>query len=412
MALASIVRENILADIAARSGDRAAFLAKLVQTPSSNPPGDCAAIADVATELLENLGLAVERHMVPEDLVRGAGMVSATNLVVRRRFGDGPVIALNAHGDVVAPGEGWTHPPFAAEVVDGVMYGRGVAVSKADFATYAFALLALQSVAEHMMGTVELHFTFDEEAGGLIGPKLLLDQAIVKPDYCISAGLAYSVVTAHNGVLHLEVTIRGKSAHAAAPETGHDALQAMTEVLAALYEERKEYAGRVSKYAGIGHPNLTVGLISGGINTNVVPDKVTIRLDRRITPEEDPAQVEAHLRLVIAKSVRDFPGIKSEIARVLLASPLRQLPGAEVLIEPLRRHGKEILGEEPKVEGVPLYTDARLYAEAGIPTVGYGAGPRSFLEANGHRADEQLKLSDLTAATSIVALSLAEILAA
>jgi acetylornithine deacetylase/succinyl-diaminopimelate desuccinylase-like protein len=313
---------------------------------------------------------------------------------------------------VVAPGEGWTHPPFSAEVVDGVMYGRGVAVSKSDFATYSFALLALQSVGEHLKGSVELHFTFDEEAGGLIGPKWLLDQKIVKPDFCISAGLAYSIVTAHNGVLHLQVTITGKSAHAAAPDTGQDALQAMTAVLQALYNERKQYAAKLSTHPGIGHPNLTVGLISGGINTNVVPDKVTIRLDRRITPEEDPKQVEAHLRLIIARSVGDLPGIDSDVQRILLASPLRQLPGAETLIEPLRRYAKEILGEDPEVEGVPLYTDARLYAEAGIPTVGYGAGPRSFLEANGHRADEKLKLSDLTAATSIVALAVADILAA
>ena len=153
------MRQTILADIDARTAEREAFLAKLVQTPSSNPPGDCAPIADVATELLEGLGLEVERHVVPEELVRRAGMVSATNLVVRRRFGDGPVIALNAHGDVVAPGEGWTHPPFGAEVVDGVMYGRGVAVSKSDFATYAFALLALQSVAKALKrhGRAALH---------------------------------------------------------------------------------------------------------------------------------------------------------------------------------------------------------------------------------------------------------------
>lgn len=412
MSLSPRLRQAILADIDARSGEREAFLAKLVQTPSSNPPGDCAPIADVAAELLEGLGFTVERHPVPPREVRKAGMISVENLVVRRRFGNGPVVALNAHGDVVAPGEGWTHPPFGAEVEDGVMYGRGAAVSKSDFATYAFALKALESLADRLKGTVELHFTFDEEAGGLIGPKWLLEKGLVQPDYCISAGLAYSIVTAHNGVLHLEVTIHGKSAHAAAPDTGNDALEAMTDVLQALYRERKEYAERISKHPGIGHPNLTIGLISGGINTNVVPDKVTIRLDRRVTPDEDSAQVEAHLRLVIARSVREVAGIRVEIERVLHASPLRQLAGAEVLIEPLRRYAIEILGEEPKVEGVPLYTDARLYAEAGVPTVGYGAGPRSFLEANGHRADEKLKLSDLTAATSIVALALADILAA
>jgi acetylornithine deacetylase/succinyl-diaminopimelate desuccinylase family protein len=405
-----IIKQSILADVAARSAEREAFLAKLVQTPSSNPPGDCAPIAEVATGLLTGLGFEVEKHKVPEEAVRAVGMLSATNLVVRRRFGDGPIVALNAHGDVVPPGEGWTHPPFAAAIVDGVMYGRGVAVSKSDFATYAFALLALQSVARHLKGAVELHFTFDEEAGGLIGPKWLLDNGIVKPDFCISAGFAYSIVTAHNGCLHLQVIIYGKSAHAAAPETGHDALEAMTAVLNALYEERKDYPGQRSKHPGIGHPNLTVGLISGGINTNVVPDKVTIRLDRRMIPEENSDQVESHLRLVIARSIKQLAGVRVDIERVLLASPLRQLPGAETLVAPLRRHATEILGEEPKVEGVPLYTDARLYAEAGIPTVSYGAGPRSFLEANGHRADERLKLSDLSAATAIVALSVADIL--
>ena len=411
MTLRPDLRQPILAALDASRETQAAFLAKLVQTPSSNPPGDCAPIAEVAAGLLENLGFAVERHPVPEETVRRFGMISCTNLIVRRRFGGGPVVALNAHGDVVPPGEGWTHPPFGAEVADGVMYGRGVAVSKSDFATYAFALLALESAAAGLNGSVELHFTFDEEVGGMIGPKWLLDQKIVRPDYCISAGLAYSVVTAHNGCLHLQVTVHGKSAHAAAPETGHDALQAMSAILAALYREREGFPGRVSAHPGIGHPNLTVGLISGGINTNVVPDKVTIRLDRRVIPEEDPAEIEAALRDLIA-AAGDRDGIHVEVERVLLASPLRQLPGAEVLIEPVRRNALEFLGKDITVEGVPLYTDARLYAEAGIPTIAYGAGPRSFLEANGHRADEKLKLSDLEAATRIVALSLAEILAA
>jgi acetylornithine deacetylase/succinyl-diaminopimelate desuccinylase family protein len=411
MSLPPELRRAVLADIDTRRTRRAAFLARLVQTPSSNPPGDCTAIADAAAAFLEGLGLAVERHAVPEETVRAVGMVSCMNLVVRRRFGDGPVVALNAHGDVVPPGEGWTHPPFAAEVADGFMYGRGVAVSKSDLATYTFALLALEPVASQLNGAVELHFTFDEEIGGLIGPKWLLEQGIVRPDLCISAGLSYSVVTAHNGCLHLEVATHGKSAHAAAPETGQDALEAMTRILAALYAERAGYPNRVSAHPGIGHPNMTVGLISGGINTNVVPDRVTIRLDRRMIPEESPDEVEAHLRDVIDHAGAQN-GVRVEVRRVLLASPLRQLPGAEALIEPIRRHGREILGRELPVEGVPLYTDARLYAEAGIPTVSYGAGPRTFLEANGHRADERLRLSDLDAATKIVALTLADVLRA
>jgi acetylornithine deacetylase/succinyl-diaminopimelate desuccinylase-like protein len=141
-------------------------------------------------------------------------MISATNLIVRLRFGQGgPCIALNAHGDVVPPGQGWTHDPYGAVVVNDpkhgpTMYGRGVAVSKSDFATYAFAMRALQclSQAGHPLnGTVELHLTYDEEVGGDIGPRLLIEEGLTKPDFAISAGFSYAVTTAHNGCLHLEV---------------------------------------------------------------------------------------------------------------------------------------------------------------------------------------------------------------
>ena len=183
-----------------------------------------------AAELLEALGFTVERHTVPAEDVRANGMISATNLIVRKRFGaGGKVIALNAHGDVVPPGEGWSVDPYGAVVKDGVMYGRGVAVSKSDFATYAFALKALASRAAFALdGAVELHFTYDEEVGGAIGPALILEQGLSKPDYVISAGFSYNVVVAHNGCLHLEVRVEGKSAHAARPDTGVDALEAAT----------------------------------------------------------------------------------------------------------------------------------------------------------------------------------------
>ena len=80
MGLSSVVKDRILSDIAARGDEREGFLAQLVQTPSSNPPGDCAPIAEVAGRLLEGLGLKVERHVVPDDLVRAAGMVPAPTL--------------------------------------------------------------------------------------------------------------------------------------------------------------------------------------------------------------------------------------------------------------------------------------------------------------------------------------------
>ena len=173
------------------------FLAELVKVPSDNPPGDCAAHAKRARQLLEQLGLAVETHEVPRSAVEAAGMKSVTNLIVRHRFDDGPVVALNAHGDVVPPGLGWRLDPYGAVIEDGahgaVMYGRGVAVSKSDFASYTWALLALKAAAAQggkLAGTLELHFTYDEEAGGIVGPKWLLDQGLVRPDAVIAAGFS------------------------------------------------------------------------------------------------------------------------------------------------------------------------------------------------------------------------------
>jgi succinyl-diaminopimelate desuccinylase len=385
------------------------FLAELVRTPSDNPPGDCAPHAQRTAELLEGLGFTVEGHAVPADLVHAHGMISATNLIIRHVFGPGPTIALNAHGDVVPPGEGWTADPYGAAIVDGCMLGRGVAVSKSDIATYAFALAALRDTGAKLAGTVEIHITYDEETGGEIGPAWLLAEGLTKPDLAIAAGFSYAVVTAHNGCLHLEVTVNGKSAHAARPATGADALEAANAILSALYASRKALAQSVSATQGVGAPQLTIGLISGGINTNVVPDRITFRLDRRITPEENPAEVERALRAQISAAAA-CPGISIEIRRILLAQPLTPSPKAAQMTALLCSHASAIFGENITATGVPLYTDARHYAAAGIPIVLYGAGPRSIEEANAHRADERLALADLTRATEVIALTLQDLL--
>ncbi|SOE95602.1 Acetylornithine deacetylase/Succinyl-diaminopimelate desuccinylase [Burkholderia sp. D7] len=388
-----------------------ALLATLVRCPSDNPPGDCAPHGELAAREMEALGFTVERHRVPDEVVARHGMQSVINVVVRERFGPGPTVALNAHGDVVPAGGGWSTDPYGAEVRDGWMYGRGAAVSKSDFATYAYALRALKDCGAPLAGTVELHFTYDEETGGLTGPGWLLAEGITRPDFAVCASFSHHVTIAHNGCLHLEVKVRGKSAHAARPDTGHDALEAATHILADLYAYRATLAQRRSNVTGIETPTLVVGLINGGINTNVVPDEVTFRLDRRIIPEEQPDAVEAELRALIEASAATLPGIRTEITRILLARPFMPVPGAERLAEIFCREASAVMGEVVPTNGVPLYADARLYVEAGVPTIMYGAGPRSLLEANGHRADERVPLDTLPLASKVVANALIELLA-
>jgi succinyl-diaminopimelate desuccinylase len=403
--------EQLDAWIDAHFDEQVRFLQELVRVPTDTPPGNNAPHALRTAQLLAEFGMQAEAYPVPEAQAKAAGLESLINLVVRRRYAaGGPTIMLNAHGDVVPPGEGWTHPPYGGEVVDGKLYGRAAAVSKSDFSTYAFAVRALESLHAPLRGAVELLFTYDEEFGGELGPGLLLGNGTIKPDLLIAAGFSYQVVTAHCGCLQLEVKVHGTMAHAAIPDTGVDALQGATAILNALYRQNSLYRSVRSNVSGIRHPYINVGRIEGGTNTNVVPGEVTLHVDRRIIPEEVPAQVEAQLRRLIADAAATVPGIRVDVRRLLLAQPLQPLPGNRPLVDALRRHAQAVFGVPIPESGSPLYTDTRLFSQQGIPAAIYGAGPRSVLESNAKRADEHIVLEDLRRATQVVARTLFDLL--
>jgi succinyl-diaminopimelate desuccinylase len=391
--------------------EEVAFLQQLIRVPTDTPPGNNAPHAERTAELLQQIGLEAEKHPVPLEEVQAAGLQSITNLVVRRKYGAGRTVLLNAHGDVVPPGEGWTKDPYGGEIENGHIYGRASAVSKCDFATFAFAVRALEAVARPSKGSVELLFTYDEEFGGEVGPAWLLRHHIIQPDLMIAAGFSYQVITAHNGCLQMEVTVNGKMAHAAIPDSGIDALQAANQILTALYTQNAAYRQITSKVEGITHPYLNIGTIAGGTNTNVVPGRVTFKLDRRMIPEENPAEVEAALRRIIVDTAAQSAGVSVEIKRILLARAMQPLAGNKPLVDSIQKHGQAVFGEPIPALGTPLYTDVRLFCEAGIPGVIYGAGPRTVLESHAKRADERLALSDLRKATKVIARALSDLLA-
>jgi succinyl-diaminopimelate desuccinylase len=348
---------------------------------------------------------------VPDQEVKDYGLESITNLIVRRKYGsDGRTVALNAHGDVVPPGEGWTHDPYGGEIEGGSLYGRAAAVSKSDFASFTFALRALEAVARPARGSVELHFTYDEEFGGILRPGLAAQERPhqARPDDC--------------GRLQLR---GGDGAQRLPADGSHGARQdgacrdpdlrrrraaGAVQVLNALYAQNTLYKQVTSKVEGITHPYLNVGRIEGGTNTNVVPGKVVFKLDRRMIPEENPVEVEATIRKLIADAAEALPGITVEIKRLLLANSMKPLPGNKPLVEAIQKHGQEIFGEPIKAMGTPLYTDVRLYGEAGIPGVIYGAGPRTVLESHAKRNDERVVLEDLRRATKVIARTLSDLL--
>ncbi|MBU3652980.1 MAG: M20/M25/M40 family metallo-hydrolase [Limnohabitans sp.] len=402
--------------IDAHFDEQVKFLQALVQVPTDTPPGNNAPHAERTAELLKAFGYQAEKHAVPDPEVKAYGLQSITNLIVRRPYGAGKTIALNAHGDVVPPGEGWTHDPYGGEIQDGAMYGRATAVSKSDFSTFTFATRALESLGLPLKGGVELHFTYDEEFGGEMGPGWLLAKGLTQPDLMIAAGFSYQVVTAHNGCLQMEVTVHGEMAHAAVPDTGTDALQGAVHILNALHALNADYKQVTSKVEGITHPYLNVGQINGGTNTNVMPGKVVFKLDRRMIPEENPAEVEASIRKTIEDAAKTFnpprggKQLQVDIRRLLLAHAMVPLAGNQPLVDAIQKHGSQLFGEPIPAVGTPLYTDVRLYVERGIPGVIYGAGPRTVLESHAKRADERVQLEDVRRATKVIARTLLDLL--
>lgn len=399
--------------IDAHFDEQVRLLQELVRVPTDTPPGNNTPHALRTQALLRAFDFDARAHEVPAATVREHGLESITNLVVQRRYGSGGrVVALNAHGDVVPPGEGWSRDPYGGEVVDGKLYGRAAAVSKCDFTTFTFATRALEALGAPLAGGVDLLFTYDEEFGGELGPQWLLERGLTRPDLEIAAGFSYQVVTAHNGCLQLEITVHGKMGHAAVPETAVDALQAANRILTALYAENEVLKQTRSAVRGINHGYVNVGQVAGGTNTNVVPGKVVLKVDRRMIPEEDPAVVEAGLRTLIERAAAGQAGITVDIRRLLLAHAMKPLAGNAPLVDALCSHATALFGETVEAMGTPLYTDARLFSERGIPAVIYGAGPRTVLESNAKRADEHIVLEDLRRATKVVARTLFDLLKA
>lgn len=407
MSTATIPADLIAEAVAERHMEATGFLQSLVRLPTENPPGETAEAMEWLATTLEARGWSVERHPVPNPFARHYGRSDVVNLIVRRTFGPGRTIALAAPLDTLPVGTGWHRDPFGGEIKDNMLHGRGARDSKADIAAFVFALAALEGAALEgaaasgaggLAGTVELHLTSDEESGGFLGPAFLLGQDLTKPDAVIAAGTAYQVITGQEGVLHLEVLLRGVQAHASRPQDGRDALAAAVPILEHLFAAR----------AGLAQP-LTVSTIEGGRGINVVPDRVRFTVDRRIAGDEAGERVEADL-IAMIEAAHKAPGVELECRRLLLAEPVAPTAPSTALADTLAQHASASMGRTVPVVSAPVVSGARHYALAGIATVLYGVGAPVIGEGVDFTGDECVSLDDLRCATRAIATSLYDLL--
>jgi succinyl-diaminopimelate desuccinylase len=326
------------------------LLQALIRIPSPNPPGDTRAIAAYIAETLAGAGCAVWQG-APE------AKPAAVNVVATVGTGS-PVIMLHAHTDTVpiAADEArhWRMDPYAAEIRDGRVYGKGSVDDKAPLAAMMLATISAARRAASIKGTLVLVAAAEEEVGGQLGTRWMAEAGhLPASDFIIVGEQTHNrVATAHKGVVRATVRATGRSVHATNPDRGVNAITAMAKAVLALDAYHQRLRERVHPIVGV--PTCNVGVIQGGSTANAVPDTCTAYLDRRMIPGEDPAIVQDELRAVIEGldvgaadvTIGDFlvsnwfsSGVDSTLAQTFLncassilndnAGPIGYLPGSD-----------------------------------------------------------------------------------
>lgn len=404
------VRDKITETLVERRARQFTFLQDLIALDTVGGNDTLADKAKTLAGWLDDLGLEAEILSPSDDERDALGHGPISNIVVRCRFGDGPVVALVSHVDTQAPSDGWSVPPQAGIIRDGKILGLGAVSGKGHLAAQVFALLALQDAGTDIRGTIELHISFDGMSGEL-GAQWLLGSGAVSPQMAIVGGPARSVAVYGKGVLGMSVQVLGAGAPAFAPDGGRDALEAATQAMARLYQFRPGLKAHKSDIPGIGAPSLVIERIDGGTVGAGVPDEVTFCIDRRLTPQEDPAQIEAQLTKLIGATIAKSPGVRAKIRRVRLLPPMTGGDAVTPMRAALGAGLAHKLGVQPPSSGVGYDHEGRFYVAKGIPTVLYGAGPADAAAAGMGGVDETLDLDDLRLGTEVLALGLGALLA-
>jgi acetylornithine deacetylase/succinyl-diaminopimelate desuccinylase family protein len=291
-----------------------ALLAALIQIPSPNPPGDTTALADYIAQWLTDTGAAV-CTIAPADKPEAVSVVAT--------LGDGaaPVIMLHAHIDTVPVADDearlWRSDPFAPVIRDEAMYGKGAIDDKGILAAMMMAFKQM-SRQQGWQGTLVLVAAAEEEVGGQLGTRWLAESGALPPaDFIVVGEQTHNrIALAHKGVMRATITVRGQSVHATNPDRGVNAITAMAKVIGALEAYHEQLRAR--KHPLVGHPTCNVGTIQGGSTENAVPDRCTLKLDRRMIPREDPEAVKRELREVVASV--DLGAAEVEVGQFLFSS--------------------------------------------------------------------------------------------
>ncbi len=381
---------------------------RLVRTPSVNPMGEPAdpaicfegRVTDLLADLFTRRGLATFR----DTAIPSQGAAPARDNILAYLPGrpGSPTVMLEAHQDTV-PVIGMTIDPFAAELREGRIWGRGACDVKGGMAAMLMAFFAIAEHATSDRPHVVMACAVNEEHGfsGSKRLKELWEQAecpfMTGPPQkiVVAEPTELNVVVAHKGVVRWRCRTRGRATHSSSPAEGINAIYGMGHVVSALEIYARDIVHRQSHHPLLGPPTLSVGTIRGGVSVNTVPDQCEIHVDRRILPGETHAAARQHVIDYVTQAIGGDFEVEHEPPDI--CSPYFDTPAegslAQSLLATIRRQG-----HHPQATGVQFGTDASILGGTGIPTVIFGPG--SIAQA--HTADEWLDVGQLVAATQIL----------
>jgi succinyl-diaminopimelate desuccinylase len=398
-------------------GELVEFLQEIVRIPTENPPGknypEC---AKAIGNKMEEAGLAVQYVEVPGELLpvlapHGEGLPRPSVIGKLAGSKNRPLLHFTGHYDVVPAGDGWSVPPYAADIREGKIFGRGSSDQKSGIASEIFAIKALQGAGLELEGTLVASATPDEETGGFAGLGYLVDRGLLSKentDFCIITECldVDKICLGHRGTLWLEVETRGRQSHGSMPSEGVNAVEKMLDLLDAIRHEILPGLEAVSRHPvmpiACRKSSLTTTMIQGGIKTNIVPASCRAHLDWRLIPEQSIAGAKESLLALCRRMEQRDPEFQCQVREIMSVNPTLVPNGTEV-VKTLRQAGNLILGEPLGFSISPGSDDQKFVVQnAGLQQcVVYGPGPLAVA----HKADEFQPVNDLLAGTKIMALA-------
>jgi acetylornithine deacetylase len=369
-------------------GDALALTRALVACDSRNPafapdaPGEGAA-AGLLADVLRSWGFTV-------DILESSP--GRPNVLARIGGGHGGrSLILNGHLDTVGVA-GMTHDPFAAEVRDGRLYGRGSCDMKAGVA--AMCAAALQAAATGLGGEVIITAVADEEWAS-IGTRSLLDLGVTAHAAIVTEPTRLAICPAHRGFSWADVRVEGRAAHGSRYDIGVDAVTHAALLLAELDRYQQDVLPSIT-HPLLGRASFHAGPITSDGTLSSYPAWCNVGLERRTLPGEDGAHFVHEIEAAIARVAARTPHFKASVSPGLIQQP-NDVPRDHALVTGLAA-AAAASGHVANIEGLSCWTDAALFTAAGIPAICFGPGDIALA----HAAEEYVPVQEITIATDVL----------